>query len=115
MKNKIKGTMEDGRSKKDFQKRYKKVKTEEKRIHERLRFIANEYAAKFCPYKVGDVVKVKGYAYAGRKARIVQVFGVEDSFNGQLNWKVRAVVLRKDGSDASARFVFWDEEDEERG
>jgi len=70
-------------------------------VAEHLQKIADFY----CPYKVGDVVKPKGCAHTDKDCRITMVYAKSEK-NGQIEFNIRAVVLKKDGTD-SQHAVSW--------
>lgn len=74
------------------------------------RQLLDEYAAATCPYKVGQEVDVQGYSHRGKRCRILKVWGDDCGWAGMVKpvWRVRAVVLKKDGTD-SRQHVAWDQ------
>jgi hypothetical protein len=49
-----------------------------------------------CPYKVGDIVKAKGWTYTGQDCKIKSIRGIHRC--GVYTWKVEGNVLKKDGT-----------------
>ena len=58
-----------------------------------------------CPYKMGDVVTVKGWAYEGKKGEVCKIRGHQE-WGGKYMWRVYVQVLRKDGS-KGALYTDW--------
>ena len=66
-----------------------------------------EYALEICPLKIGDKVKICGWAHEGKTGVVTQIKGI-DSFRG--HWRAYGIVLKKDGSKSLNGFDFWQED-----
>ncbi len=53
-------------------------------------------AGLLCPYKVGDVVPVKGFSYRGQICIVDKIDGLLDSWKGR--WRVLVRIFKKDGT-----------------
>jgi len=62
-----------------------------------------------CPYKVGDLAKIKGYTHRGKACVIISVS--LSVFCGEFEWKVYGKVLKKDGSESktTCSWTGWQE------
>jgi len=85
------------------------VKAEINRLQERKTEIGEQLLPFICPYNVGDVVPVLGYAHRGKSMRIL-ARGFDHSTRKGTGWFVRGVVLKKDGSDSRFIVIFGDYE-----
>ena len=64
-----------------------------------------------CPYKVGDTITIKGYAYTGKKGEVMSIKCRYD-FHDEYEWTVNVVVLRKDGTQ-SLNYADWTQYEDE--
>ncbi len=69
--------------------------------------LLRDYTAEHCPLKVGDLLEVPKEAWSsvGKACCVTRVFTRTDYFDG-LEFRVKADVLRKDGS-KGVRSVSW--------
>ena len=64
---------------------------------ESRRKLLQQYADATCPYKVGDIIEVKGWTYAGRQMRVDKVRGIR-AWGGKYDWRVVGTIIKKDGT-----------------
>ena len=64
-------------------------------IERHLQSIADQY----CPYKVGDVLKPKGYSHTDKDCRIISVYA-KSRTGGEIQFSIEAIVLKKGGTDS---------------
>jgi len=86
--------------------KYKELTKEKEALDAKVEAAGNALALELCPYKVGEVVKVKGYSFRGRSCRITNIY-LKTGWKGDVEWAVRGILLKKDGTDAK-NAVGWD-------
>lgn len=63
-----------------------------------------------CPYKVGQVTEIKGWAYTGQDCTINKITGCK-SWSACYTWRVDGLVMKKDGTVGKQK-VDWNGEQE---
>ena len=96
------------RTKLELAKDLKILQDEEGVISGKKEKLCAEYAKNFCPYKVGDIVKNKGYSFAGKRIEITKVSG-HIGFVKELEWAVVGDLIKQDGSISKISECGWDE------
>jgi ribosomal protein S28E/S33 len=100
---------------KGYLSNYYRLKEERDKTQGEMDQLANTYANITCPYKIGEVVKILGYVYAGKKGRIKKICAKIQEWDEKepMIWIVSGPVLRKDGSEGEQQFDFskddWDD------
>lgn len=75
-----------------------------KATHRQLYKLKEDYASVTCPFKIGDVVTCYGYAHTGKKLRITDIWCQDFAYDWE--WKVRGLILLKDGTPGSNKGEF---------
>jgi len=88
----------------ELQKRYSELGNS---IKEAKQMIADEHT----PYKIGQIVDIKGYSHEGKQGKVKSVAfrSNGDTWRSRPQWFVRVTVLKIDGSD-SLNSADWEEE-----
>lgn len=93
-------------SKEDFLKEIEDIDKQIMVLKEKKEIVFAEYAAAFCPFKVGDVVEIAGYSYTGKSGVIKQINIYQNGYEKGLCWNVSGNVLNKDGGVGRCVFDF---------
>lgn len=75
------------------------IDRELKILQEKKQGLLEIHTKEICPYTVGQVVTIQGYAHKGKLCRITDAW-CRKTFSKGYKWRVRGIVLKKDGSDS---------------
>lgn len=53
-----------------------------------------------CPYRLGQETVAKGYSHQGKRCKISRIICTTKIFSEEMEWRVRAIVLKKDGTES---------------
>jgi ABC-type phosphate/phosphonate transport system ATPase subunit len=93
-------------SKEDFLKEIEDIDKQIMVLKEKKEIVFAEYAAAFCPFKVGEIVEIAGYSYTGKSGVIKQINIYQKNYEKGVHWNVSGNVLNKSGNVGRLTFDF---------
>lgn len=84
---------------------------EQEELNAKIESIRKCIVEKISPYKIGDVIEIKGYSYTGRQG-VVRSVTLRSKWGDNVNLTIMVDVLKKDGTKTqfTAAWDSWSDE-----
>lgn len=91
---------------KEYFENYRNLSDQIDALKKQREDLAQEYAMKYCPFKIGDTVKIVGYSHYGKMGIVRRIRAHWNDYKKVIEWGVMGEVLKADGTAGKNYFEF---------